>query len=138
MLKTGTIRDALYSEITESPSTFTSATAAKSRPVGKPITSFPFAYLQFNGAETELESIGATRTYSVSESWGIVAVDTSEDNVDGHITNLMSALGDRTLGGEVFDVVIAGVTYEHTAEGETEVVLGNISIVVEYHTTKTD
>jgi len=140
MLKTGTIREALYSAITASPSDFTSASASRFRAPGNPIhvDDLPRAYLEFGEAEVEPQTMGATRTYDVTERWGIVVVTTSEATADSRLGNILSALDDRTLSGNVLDVAVAGVTYEQNSEGETDWIRATLSLQVYYTTTKAD
>jgi len=133
MLKTATIRDAIY-DLVITAASFTSSNTDKAKFAGDSVSSdaLPFCIVEFQNADIEYETIGDPRTVRITSNFAVHILAKTQITLDALTTQVLNTFTDRTLSGEVQELILTAVEYQFSSEADAEYGRATISISTQH------
>jgi hypothetical protein len=135
MLNTATIRSELFDLVT-STSSFTSSNTDSAKFAGDSIASgsLPFCVISFLSSDFEYETIGSPRSVRITCNWAISIYAGNQTQLDTLTEQVMAAITDRTLSGNVQELKVVNLEYQFSSEADAEYGRGTLTLMSEHVT----
>lgn len=139
MLNTSNIRTELYNLVI-STAAFSESNTDMTRYAGDSISSsdLPRAVIEFDNATVEYESIGSPRSVRIESSFMIHVYTSSESSMDAFMNQILNAIDDRTLNGQVQELMVTDIDYQFSSEADADYGRGTITITTQTSSTIND